>query len=151
MAKNNDDKKKTRGQTKTWDMNYVRGKYDLTVIQMQEVAKACLIPGKHTEGGRIKKIGLIEIGKYIKNNPFPSREPEPDDDGRIIETLYTTVSKPPNKRRLWVARMHGDQYVSEKMTCIVSEKIWEGCRDKVALECEKIDEGLWRHPPAEKK
>ncbi|MCK5630778.1 MAG: hypothetical protein KAI26_09220, partial [Nanoarchaeota archaeon] len=62
MKKNNEDKKKTRGQQKTWDVNYVRGKYNLNQQQVQEVIKACLKPGKHLEGGRIKKIGLIEIG-----------------------------------------------------------------------------------------
>lgn len=151
MKKNNEDKKKTRGQQKTWDMNYVRGKYDLSVEEAQIVAQKCLTPGKHIKEGRILKIGLIEIGKYIKNNPFPKKEAPPEDDGRIIETLYTTVKKPPNKRRLWVARMDGSNYTSGKMVCIVSEKVWEGCADKTPLQCEKIDEGLWRHPPLEKK
>ena len=147
MKKNNEDKKKTRGQQKTWDVNYVRGKYNLNQQQVQEVIKACLKPGKHLEGGRIKKIGLIEIGKYMKANPLEKPTVKPNKKGVFVELLHTTVSKPPNRRKLWVYRMEDNGLPSEKMLCNVKEQIWENWKPHMPLECERISEGLYVFPP----
>jgi len=142
---------KKRGQTKMWTPSDIRGKYKLTVEQGQQAIQgANLKMGKHIIGGKITKVGLMMIGKWLKANPFPEiKKAEPREDGRVIQELVVSDSKPPNKRRLWVidpSQQHGT-----KMTCHVQERMWNGHHKGMKLTCEKIgedgDNPLWTSPP----
>jgi len=138
--------KKTRGQTKTWTVSDVKAKHKLTDIQWLEMAQAIpLQPNKHIINGKLNKVALMIIGKWLKANPFPEPVDTVDEHGKIIKELYACDSKPPNKLKLWMydpSVQHG-----EKIICNVQEKVWQSHHKGMILLCEKIGEGLYTHPP----
>lgn len=132
---------------KTWDMVYVQEKYDISPEEAKTLIQAAgLVPGKHLGRGGLYKIGLMEIGKYIKNNPLTPKEQQPNEDGKVFETLYM-CGKPPNQLKLWVCRKMDGATTSTKFVCNVPRKVHHGYKPGVAILCEKIDEGLYVHPP----
>jgi hypothetical protein len=138
--------KQIRGQTKTWTVSDFRAKHKLTIEQGQQAIQgAGLVMGKHIVDGKLNKIALMLLGKWLKANPFPKPIEAITEDGKIIKELVVADSRPPNERRLWVFEKgveHGT-----KMVCHVQKKVWASHHKGMILLCEKIDEGLYVHPP----
>ena len=140
------DGKKTRGQTKTWTVSDVKARHKLTDLQWLEMAKDIpLQPNKHIIDGKLNKVALMIIGKWLKNNPFPEPVEEVTEDGRVIKELYVCDSKPPNERKLWAfdpSQQHGSKIIVN-----VNKKVWASHHKGMILMCEKIDDRLYFHPP----
>lgn len=139
------------GKCKVYDVNYVRGKYKLSLEEAVVLMSKCLIIGKDIgEDGLIKKIGLIKLGKYVSKNPIKRvGDPIPDVvTGKVIETLFC-CGQPPNRRKLWVRRAGHPDLNGEKLVCNVTQRVWMSYKPNMPLLCEQIEEGLWVHPPLE--
>ena len=138
--------KKTRGQAKTWTVSDFRAKHKLTIEQGQQAIQgAGLVMGKHIVDGKLNKVALMLLGKWMKKNPFPEPVEIKSEDGKVIKELVVADVKPPNERRLWVFEkgiMHGT-----KMVCHVQKKVWQSHHKGMILLCEKIGEDLYVHPP----
>ena len=139
--------KKPAGPPKTWNMDYLAKKYDISSEAAQILCKeAGLVTGKHICEEGVYKVGLMELGKHIKHNPIDGQEPMPDSSGKVIEMLEI-CGKPPNNLRLYVTRRDKNNQAGAKMVCNVLRRVHEGAKLGVSIECEKIDEGLYVHPP----
>ena len=133
---------------KTWDMSYLAKKYEITTDEASRLCKdAQLVEGKHICSEGLYKVGLMELGKYIKHHPIDGQEPQPDKTGKVIEILEV-CGKPANPLKLWVCRKDKhNRIASEKMIVNVHRKIHAGIKLGTQISCEKIAEGLYVHPP----
>ena len=136
----------TKAKPKTWDMEYIGKKYDITSEAAQILCKEAGLQSKHICDEGVYKVGLMELGKYVKNNPIDSKEPAPDTSGKVIEMLEI-CGKPPNKLKLLVTRKDKNNRPGDKMICNVHSRIHAGAKLGVSILCEKIAEGLYIHPP----
>ena len=138
--------KKKPGNRKIYEVPYILNKYNLTPTEFQELAQQLFI-GKHIQHVKptgISSVGLMMIGKAIKGRKktVKAAKDKKEADAPLVRELLT-CGKPPNQLRLWCKCPHTDS----KVVVIVPKKIHLGYKPNQKLLCEKINDGLFRHPP----
>jgi len=152
--------KRKPGNTKIYPVREILEKYNLTPQEFQEIAQANLKP-KHITSTGITLVGLMMVGKAVKKLNKAEEKKAEEKAEEIVEAekespnirkLEVGPFKPPNHLRLYCIDYITVNGVQErkKVTVIVTRKIHDGAKSGTSLLCERIEEGLFRHPPLER-
>ena len=139
-------KKKKPGNTRIYEVPYILNKYNLTPEAFQELAQELFVGAhiKHVKSTGISSVGLMMIGKEMKArrkdkaNALIKREVE----APIVRELIV-CGVPPNKNKLWCKCPHTES----KVVVNVLRKVHESAKLNQPLICERINDGLFVHPP----
>lgn len=153
--------KRTPGNTKIYPVREILEKYNLTPQEFQDMAQANLKP-THMSTKGITSVGLMMIGKAVKklgrskekaHKAELARIKDAESDCPKMRELEICAFKPPNHLRLWCidwVKQENGPPVGQKVTVIVTKKVHEGSKPGAPLLCERIEEGIFRHPPLER-
>ena len=153
-------KKKRARNTKIYPVREILEKYNLTPQEFQDLAQEVLKPS-HIATDGLTNIGVMMIGKAVKKlqradtakaKKKVEKVKEAEAESPNIRNLQVCGFRPPNKLRLWCIDniMVDGEKKQEKVVVIVTRKIHEGAKVGAPLLCERIEEGLFRHPPLER-
>jgi len=145
--------KKKVGNHKIYTVQEVLTKYNLTPDKFQSLAQEVLKPSHITDTG-ITSVGLMIIGKAVKKivRDDVNAKVEAEANAPIIRDLQICGMKPPNQSRLWCIdwiTVNGKRE-GKKVVVNVTNRVHEGAKPGVMIKCEKIDDGLFTHPPLER-
>jgi len=143
--------------TKIYPVTHVLEKYNITPAQFQEIAQESLNPQKHIQKAEDGSMGLtiqglMMIGRTVKKRDRATQAVHDDKQDAIkkveanadlIREIQVCEFKPPNKLKLWGI----DPITSTKVIINVPRKIHDGAKKGTMLLCERIDDGLFSHPP----
>jgi len=148
--------KKRAGNTKIYTVQEVLDKYNLTPEEFQDLAQSINGFASHIKGNGITIAGLMSIGKAVKGRVKKATEVkvEAEANAPVIRMLEISHIKPPNNTRLYgidhIKDENGVVIDKVKVVINVKNRFHEGAKGGVWIECEKINDRLFAHPPLER-